>query len=281
MVRRLPFVSDQSFHMLEEPSDPILVGSEAWYRWLAAEQHPSFAFSNPLGTFTVRRERRRQRWYWYLYHKQEGKLRKAYLGKTEEVTLERLNTVTATVVVQSDLHADAHMPAPSSAIDRNDHPLPTPLRPKASFAGPERFTRDNLPVQLTSLLGREQEITAVCELLSRPEVRLVTLTGTGGVGKTRLALGVAGAVNSDFADGICFVALAPLTDPGLVLPTIAQALGVREQAHQSLRDSLKDYLGDRQLLLLLDNFEQLVSAAPVVAELLVAAPRLRVLVTSR
>ena len=100
MVRRLPFVADQSLHLLEEPSDPILVDSEAWYCWLAAEQHPSFAFRNQLGTFTVRRERRRQQWYWYLYHKQEGKLRKAYLGKTEEMTLQRLNALAATVVIQ-------------------------------------------------------------------------------------------------------------------------------------------------------------------------------------
>jgi predicted ATPase/DNA-binding CsgD family transcriptional regulator len=141
--------------------------------------------------------------------------------------------------------------------------------------------QSRLPAPLTPLVGREQEIAAVCALLSRPEVRLVTLTGTGGVGKTRLALGVAAAVNADFADGICSVALAPLTDPGLVLPTIAQALGVREQAHQSLRDSLQDHLRDRQVLLVLDNFEQLISAAPLVAELLVAAPRLHVLVTSR
>ena len=108
MVRRLPFVADQCLHVSEELSDPILVGSEAWYCWLAAEQHQSFAFCNQLGSFTVRRERRRQHAYWYLYHKQEGKLRKTYLGKSEEMSLERLNSVAAKMVVQGDLHADAH-----------------------------------------------------------------------------------------------------------------------------------------------------------------------------
>lgn len=141
--------------------------------------------------------------------------------------------------------------------------------------------QSRLPAPLTPLVGREQEIAVVCALIFRPEVRLITLTGTGGVGKTRLALGVAAAVTASFADGICLVALAPLIDPGLVLSTIAQALGVREQGSQPLLDGLKDHLREKQLLLLLDNFEQLVSAAPVVAELLVAAPRLRVLVTSR
>src|SRR5712691_8005339 len=141
--------------------------------------------------------------------------------------------------------------------------------------------QSRLPAPLTPLVGREQETAAVCALLWRPEVRLVTLTGTGGVGKTRLALGVAAAVNADFADGICFVALAPLIDPGLVLSTIAQALGVQEQGSRPLLEGLQDHLREKQLLLLLDNFEQVVSAAPVVAEVLVAAPRLRVLVTSR
>ena len=141
--------------------------------------------------------------------------------------------------------------------------------------------QSRLPAPLTPLVGREQEIAAVCALLWRPEVRLVTLTGTGGVGKTRLALGVAAAVNADFADGICLVALAPLIDPGLVLSTIAQALGVQEQGSRPLLEGLQDHLREKQLLLLLDNFEQVVSAAPVVVELLVAAPRLRVLVTSR
>jgi predicted ATPase/DNA-binding CsgD family transcriptional regulator/Tfp pilus assembly protein PilF len=145
-------------------------------------------------------------------------------------------------------------------------------------SSPPQYT---LPVSLTPLVGRERDIAAVCALRSHPEVRLVTLTGTGGVGKTRLALGVAAAASPDFADGICFVALAPLTDPGLVASTIAQALGVREQERQPLLESLKDHLRDKQLLLLLDNFEQVISAAPVVAELLAAAPRLHVLVTSR
>ncbi len=141
--------------------------------------------------------------------------------------------------------------------------------------------QSRLPAPLTSLIGREREVAAVCALLARPEVRLITLTGVGGVGKTCLALGVAAAVSADFAEGVCFVNLSALTDPMLVASTIAQTLGVREQERKPLLDTLKDHLRDREMFLLLDNFEQVVSAAPLVAELLVAAPRLRVLVTSR
>jgi predicted ATPase/DNA-binding CsgD family transcriptional regulator len=148
-------------------------------------------------------------------------------------------------------------------------------------AGFEQTSIRHLPISLTPLVGREREVAAICALLSRPEVRLVTLTGTGGVGKTRLALEVAAAADSNFADGIYFVALAPLTDPELVVSTIAQALGVREHGSRPLLDSLKDHLFDKQLLLLLDNFEQIISAAPVIIELLSSVPRLKVLVTSR
>jgi predicted ATPase len=283
VVRRLPFVADQSLHLLEEPSDPILVGSEAWYCWLAAEQHPSFAFRNPLGSFTVRRERRRQQWYWYLYHKHEGKLRKAYVGKTEEMTLQRLNTVAATVVIQGDLHTDAqaHVPAPSSTLDRNDPPLATPLRASPSFTGSEYAPPHALPAQLTTLIGREQEVAAVCNLLRRKEVRLLTLIGTGGVGKTRLAIQVATEVLADFADGVFFVSLASLRDPTLVLSAIAQVLGVKESGARPLPDLLSALLRDKHLLLCLDNFEHLLEASPQLTNLLTACPHMTMLVTSR
>src|SRR5207302_9346184 len=118
----------------------------------------------------------------------------------------------------------------------------------------------HLPAQLTSLIGREQEVAAACALLRRPGVRLVTLTGTGGVGKTRLSLQVATDLLDDFADGVCFVPLAPVSDPELVVATIAQALGIKEADERPLLDLLQAALQDKRLLLLLDNFEQLVAA---------------------
>jgi predicted ATPase/class 3 adenylate cyclase/DNA-binding CsgD family transcriptional regulator len=139
----------------------------------------------------------------------------------------------------------------------------------------------NLPVQLTSLIGREQEVAAVGHLLQRQEVRLLTLTGPGGTGKTRLGLQVAAELSEAFSDGVFFVNLAPLSDPELVVPTIAQALGVKEAAGQPLLDSVRSSLREKELLLLLDNFEQVVEAAVEVAQLLARCPKLNVLVTSR
>ena len=138
-----------------------------------------------------------------------------------------------------------------------------------------------LPVPPTPLVGREQEVTAVQGLLRRSAVRLVTLTGAGGSGKTRLGLAVAAHFVEDFQDGVCFVNLAPLDEPRLVASAIAATLGVDETAGQLLLETLKDYLREKHLLLLLDNFEQVIGAAPLVAELLAACPGLKVLVTSR
>jgi predicted ATPase/DNA-binding SARP family transcriptional activator len=139
----------------------------------------------------------------------------------------------------------------------------------------------NPPASPTSLLGRERELGTVRELLFGEAGRLVTLTGPAGTGKTRLALQAALEVQSGFPDGAFLVSLAPLQDPDLVVSTVAATLGVREKPDQPLIESLKQHLQEKQMLLFLDNFEHLLGAAPVVAELLAAAPRLRALVTSR
>jgi predicted ATPase/DNA-binding XRE family transcriptional regulator len=139
----------------------------------------------------------------------------------------------------------------------------------------------NLPPQLTPFIGRDREVEEARHRLLHPEVRLLTLTGPGGVGKTRLGLEVAGRVLDQFADGVGFVSLAPISDPALVPSAIAQALQVKQGAEQSVAEALEKYLRERQLLLVLDNFERLLEAGPQLAQLLAACPRLNLLVTSR
>ncbi len=139
----------------------------------------------------------------------------------------------------------------------------------------------HLPIQPTPFIGREKEVDAVHHLFLREDVRLVTLTGPGGVGKTRMALHVAEQLRAHFADGVWFVSLAPISDPDLVIPTIAQTLGLREAGERSLLEQLQVFLRERQVLLLLDNFEQVVRAAMHVANLLTICSYLKVLVTSR
>jgi class 3 adenylate cyclase len=140
--------------------------------------------------------------------------------------------------------------------------------------------RHNLPAQPTPLIGREADVARVCELVRRQERRLVTLTGPGGIGKTRLALQVAAELLDVFPDGVYFLSLATISDPSLVAPTISQALGIKEASNRTLLESLRSHLRNKQFLLLLDNFEQVLAAAPLVAGLLAAAPQLNVLVTA-
>jgi predicted ATPase/serine/threonine protein kinase len=142
----------------------------------------------------------------------------------------------------------------------------------------------NLPVSRTGFVGREKEAAAAKELLLRQDVRLVTVTGPGGIGKTRLAIEVASGLIEWFPGGIHFVPLAPLSDPGLIASVIVQTLGIREAGGQSPLEILKKNLQDSlraPMLFLLDNFEHLIQAAPTVAELLAMGPNLKILVTSR
>lgn len=157
-----------------------------------------------------------------------------------------------------------------------------PLPPAATPIPPRLATpRHNLPAPTTSLIGRQAESSALCQKLLSPEVRWLTLTGPGGTGKTRLALQVATKLVEQFGDGVFLVPLAPIQSPELVGPTIAEVLGVRETGDGHVLELLKEFVQDKHLLLVLDNFEHLIPAAPVVTDLLTTAPRLKTMVTSR
>lgn len=154
--------------------------------------------------------------------------------------------------------------------------------PRKPLAFPRRHANGTpLPASLTSFVGREREMEALTSLLRCSTTRLVTVTGPGGVGKTRLSLQVAEEISADFADGVVFVDLTPVTAPNLVVSTVAQALGTREAGDQPIEDRLVDTLRDQHLLLVLDNFEPHVTAAPMVSRLLGCCPQLTALVTSR
>src|SRR6266480_1261911 len=140
---------------------------------------------------------------------------------------------------------------------------------------------NNLPIEPTTFIGREKAVATLCNLARRPEVRLLTLAGPGGVGKTRLSLQVAAELSELFADGVFVVPLAPVSDPEKVVPAIAQTLSIGEVGDQPLLALVKSVLKEKHILLLLDNFEQVSDAALQIADLLSSCPKLKVLVTSR
>src|SRR3989454_4920934 len=187
---------------------------------------------------------------------------------------------------------EGSLPAGARLRDLGKHRLKDILQPEhlydlvieglpAEFPPPRTLEArpNNLPLQLTSFVGREDQIAEIQELLR--QVRLLTLTGPGGTGKTRLALQVAAETVRDYADGAFFVDLSPVTDAGLVPAVIARALGVSEVAGVPILETLKTQLQHKELLLVVDNLEQLAAAGRVIEELVSAAPKLKVLITSR
>jgi predicted ATPase/DNA-binding CsgD family transcriptional regulator len=275
----------------EEGATPTAVGSVAWFAWL--EQATRFTFRDAVGHFTASKTRagnRRGQGYWRASRRRHGRLANYYLGSSERLTPERLRQAAQALAAsdgadEQDEQDEQGAGAQQDATPRRRGPRrASRVAPNPASAYPavaELAPPTPLPQPLTALVGRSADRAALVTRLRHPEARLVTLTGPGGVGKTRLALAAAQDLAPDFADGVYWAPLAALSQPDFVLPAIAQALGLRETGWRPLLTDLQAALRSRSLLLLLDNLERLLDAAPLLAELLVACPQVKMLVTSR
>jgi predicted ATPase/Tfp pilus assembly protein PilF len=200
-------------------------------------------------------------------------------GQPDEQRLAGLIYAAANLKRYAALHS---LPMPAEAKQLYDEgQFETSAKIQPASGSPPMRVPHNLPTPPTAFIGRESEIGEITEMLLQPDVRLITLTGPGGTGKTRISLEVGRALLDRFQDGVYFIDLSAIHDPALVATTTAHAIGLREGGGRPPLEKLKDYLADNQTLLLFDNFEQIIQAGMVVAELLAAAPGVKALVTSR
>jgi predicted ATPase/DNA-binding CsgD family transcriptional regulator len=254
----------------------VEVGSDAWFEWL--ELATSFRFVDEVGQFTAQKTHagnRRGQAYWRATRRRHGRLASYYLGASKRLTPEHLRQAALALAVPG---GDDQREPPSVMVGFRRTVTP-PARDTAT--GHDLAPPSQLPRPLTRLLGRASERAKLVARLRRPEVRLLTLTGPGGGGKTRLALEAAKDLMPDFSGRVYFVSLSAISDPAFVLPAIMQSLGLRETGRRTLLEDLQAGLGDQPLLLLLDNFEQVVEAAASLADLLAVCPQVKLLVTSR
>ncbi|SRR5216683_724685 len=282
---RLTWDSEQEVYTLCDNSSkrklPVTPDSQEWFALLS--NTPSFTFSGQHGQLTVRQEARPGGGaYWYAYRRTGKRMVKKYLGRTLELTLAYLEEVAREIAASSAFHSKQEPLARDPSLEQAYFSSPKPsIVSEALHSSPKSKPVWKMPAFLTPFVGRQQEVATICALLSRPEVRMLTLWGTGGIGKTRLAIEAAGMMRTSFADGACFVGLAPIRDPDLVMLTIARALGIQETEERSLIEQMQAELREKDLLLVLDNLEQVATSTPAVEELLLACPYVKVLVTSR
>jgi predicted ATPase/DNA-binding SARP family transcriptional activator len=203
-----------------------------------------------------------------------------YRGGRQAEALEAYQAAREVLVEELGIEPSAALKSLEKQILAQNPELLTFHEPTTPQDGVRPPRTRSLPVPSTQLIGRERELADCFDLLRSPDTRLLTLTGAGGIGKTRLGIGIATQVENEFRDGVFFIPLARLTDPELVAGAIAQVLGVTE-TNEPMELRLRQFVGSRELLLLIDNFEQLLPAAPLLGELLEAAPDLKLVVTSR
>lgn len=219
MNRNAPCVHGGVLWMGGGADSSISLGSPQWFAWL--DTHLSFRYELPGATVTVRKEKRPAGVYWYAYRRVDGRLRNCYVGRSEEVTPERLDTMAHALRSSGIVSADgatAHAASRANSSSRSTTPVFGPSNGELQAAQPLSDPPD-LPVPLTPLIDREEESADVCALLRCPNVRLVSLVGTGGIGKTWLALKVATDLQAaeEFSDGVYFSSLAPVCEPDAAL----------------------------------------------------------------